>query len=74
VANVSGLAGVELMLETSRGLPCDFMATAPSCVPATTMETAGSELNVADIEALLDHPRVVGLGEMMNYPGSNCRR
>jgi adenine deaminase len=69
VANVLGLAGVELMLETSRGLPCDFMATAPSCVPATTMETAGSELNIADIEALLDLPRVVGLGEMMNYPG-----
>jgi adenine deaminase len=69
VANVLGLAGVELMLETSRGLPCDFMATAPSCVPATTMETAGSELNIDDIELLLDLPQVVGLGEMMNYPG-----
>ena len=69
VANVLGLAGVELMLENSRGLPCDFMATAPSCVPATTMETAGSELNIDDIESLLDLPRVVGLGEMMNYPG-----
>ncbi len=69
VANVLGRAGVELMLEASRGLPCDFMATAPSCVPATTMETAGGELNVSDIETLLNHPQVVGLGEMMNYPG-----
>jgi adenine deaminase len=69
VANVLGLAGVELMLESSRGLPCDFLATAPSCVPATIMETAGNELNSAEIETLLDNHQVVGLGEMMNYPG-----
>ena len=69
VANVLGIDGVKMMLDASLGLSCDFFATAPSCVPATIMETAGSELNTADIEALLDLPEVVGLGEMMNYPG-----
>jgi len=69
IANVLGMAGVELMLYSSHGLSCDFFATAPSCVPATIMETAGSELKLNEIEALLDHPQVVGLGEMMNYPG-----
>ena len=69
MANVLGIDGVKMMLDASQGLSCDFFATAPSCVPATIMETAGSELNTADIEALLDLPEVVGLGEMMNYPG-----
>lgn len=69
VANVLGTAGVKLLLEASRGLPCDFYATAPSCVPATMMETAGSELDAAKVEALLDQQQVIALGEMMNYPG-----
>ncbi|MDZ4131495.1 MAG: adenine deaminase [Dethiobacteria bacterium] len=69
IANVSGLAGVRLMLDASQGLPCDYYSTAPSCVPATAMETAGSELNAAEVTELLGDSKVVGLGEMMNYPG-----
>ncbi len=69
IANVSGLSGVRLMLDAAQGLPCDYYSTAPSCVPATAMETAGSELNVIEVTELLGDPRVVGLGEMMNYPG-----
>lgn len=69
IANVLGIAGIELMLEASANLPCDFFTTIPSCVPATKMETSGAEINSAQIEKLLAYPGVVGLGEMMNYPG-----
>lgn len=69
IANVLGFRGVMLMLDAAENLPCDFFMTAPSCVPATEMETAGAELNLIEIMELLKHPRIVGLGEMMNYPG-----
>ena len=69
IANVLGIAGIELILEASANLPCDFFTTIPSCVPATKMETSGAEINSAQIEKLLAYPGVVGLGEMMNYPG-----
>lgn len=69
IANVLGVKGVEIMLEAAKGLPCDFFSTVPSCVPATSMETAGAEINAAQVEDLLHYPGIVGLGEMMNYPG-----
>ena len=69
IANVLGTDGVDLMMAAAEGLPCDFFFTVPSCVPATAMETAGAELNAEQAAHLLKHPRVVGLGEMMNYPG-----
>lgn len=69
IANVLGIEGVNLMLNAASGLPCDFFSTAPSCVPATDLETSGGEVTAEEVEQLLDHPRVVGLGEMMNYPG-----
>ncbi|MFO7952991.1 MAG: adenine deaminase [Bacillota bacterium] len=69
IANVLGADGVKLMLEASEEAPCDFFATVPSSVPSTDMETAGGEINSAMVKELLAHPRVVGLGEMMNYPG-----
>jgi len=69
IANVMGAEGVALMLAASEGLPCDFFATVPSCVPTSLMETAGGEINAAQVTELMAHPRVVGLGEMMNYPG-----
>jgi len=68
-ANVMGVEGVALMLAASAGLPCDFFATVPSCVPTSGMETSGGEINAEQVSTLLAHPRVVGLGEMMNYPG-----
>jgi adenine deaminase len=69
IANVLGLAGVRYILDASAGLPLYVYVMAPSCVPATHMETAGAELTAADIEAILAHDRVLGLAEMMNYPG-----
>ena len=69
IANVLGLAGVRYILDASEGLPLHVYVMAPSCVPATHMETAGAELTAADIEQLWAHERVIGLAEMMNFPG-----
>jgi adenine deaminase len=69
IANVLGLDGVRYILEASEGLPLKVYVMLPSCVPATQMETAGAELSAADLATLLDHPRVLGLAEMMNFPG-----
>ncbi len=69
IANVLGMDGIRLMLAASAGLPVDFFFMLPSCVPATAMETAGAILSAADLLALKDDPRVLGLAEMMNYPG-----
>ncbi|MBT8763123.1 adenine deaminase [Desulfohalobiaceae bacterium Ax17] len=69
IANVLGTSGVRYMLEASEGLPISIFIMAPSCVPATHLETAGATLSSDDIATLLDHPRVLGLAEMMNFPG-----
>jgi len=69
VANVAGLAGVQWLLEASEGLPLAVLVMAPSCVPATHLATAGGDLDVADLEVLASHPRVIGLAEVMNVPG-----
>jgi adenine deaminase len=69
IANVLGLAGVRYILEASEGLPLQVYVMAPSCVPATHMETAGAVLTAADIEELLADERVIGLAELMNFPG-----
>jgi adenine deaminase len=69
IANVHGLEGVRYMLEASEGLPLTVFVMAPSCVPATPMGTAGATLEAEDLETLLAHPRVLGLAEVMNFPG-----
>ena len=69
IANVLGLAGVRYILDASEGLPLSVYVMAPSCVPATHMETAGAELSAADIQGLWSQERVIGLAEMMNFPG-----
>lgn len=69
IANVLGIEGVKLMMTSAEKLPCDFFSTVPSCVPATDMETAGAEITAKQVESLLKYPRIIGLGEMMNYPG-----
>jgi adenine deaminase len=69
IANVHGMEGIRFMLEAARGNPLSIYVMAPSCVPATHMETAGTDLNADDLAALLDDPAVLGLAEMMNYPG-----
>lgn len=69
IANVAGIKGVRFMLDATRNLPVNYYVQAPSCVPATSFEHAGAELGREELAALLGDPRVLGLGEMMNYPG-----
>ena len=69
IANVLGVDGVRYMIEVGKKSPFKFYFGAPSCVPATTFETAGATLNSDDIEELLSSDDIKYLGEMMNYPG-----
>ncbi len=69
IANVHGIEGVRYMLAASEGLPLSVFVMAPSCVPATHLETNGATLDARDLRPLLDEPRVLGLAEMMNFPG-----
>ncbi|MDX6729493.1 MAG: adenine deaminase [Baekduia sp.] len=69
IANVLGVEGVRWMLDASEGLDLSVFVMAPACVPASPLETAGARLEAADLLLLAGHPRVLGLAEMMNYPG-----
>ena len=69
IANVCGLKGVEYMIENAKDAKLKFNFGAPSCVPATTFETAGAVLNAEDVAQLLARPDIRYLSEMMNYPG-----
>ncbi len=70
IANVCGMQGVEYMIENGNQVPFKFYFGAPSCVPATPFETAGGEINAADIENLMARPEIHYLAEMMNWPGT----
>ena len=70
IANVCGMDGVEYMIENGKQVPFHFFFGAPSCVPATPFETAGGEINAADIENLMSRPEIRYLAEMMNWPGT----
>lgn len=69
IANVSGMAGVAYMISASEHIPMSIYYVVPSCVPSTPFDEAGGCLSHEDIQSFLSHPMVVGLGEMMNYPG-----
>lgn len=69
IANVCGSDGINYMIEASKGLPLDVYFAIPSCVPATDFDEAGARLEAKDIEPFYSNPRVVGLGEVMNYVG-----
>ncbi len=71
IGNVLGRAGIETLLELTRDCPLDFYVMIPSCVPATNMETSGAVLNAEDVAYLAGRypERVLGLAELMNYPG-----
>ncbi len=70
IANVFGLPGVRLMDEDAQRVPLKMMITTPSCVPAVPgFEDAGAMLSPDDIAETMQWEHVVGLGEMMNYPG-----
>jgi adenine deaminase len=70
IANVHGVEGIRYMLDASEGLPLQVLVQLPSCVPATPMGTAGATLEADDLVPLLAHPRVLGLAEVMNFPGA----
>ena len=70
IANVMGLKGVEFFLNYTEGIPLNIYFMLPSCVPATNMETNGATVKVMDMIGFIEkYPRVLGLGEVMNYPG-----
>ena len=69
IANVCGMEGVQFMINNGKTVPFKFHFGAPSCVPATTFETAGATLNAAAIEKLLEKEEIKYLSEMMNFPG-----
>ncbi len=69
IANVCGKEGVDYMIENGKKVPLKFYFGAPSCVPATTFETAGAVLDVNDVRDLLERDDILYLAEMMNWPG-----
>lgn len=69
IANVTGLEGVDFMIQNGKKVPFYFNFGAPSCVPATTFETAGAHLGPKEVENLLSRGEILYLSEMMNYPG-----
>ena len=69
IANVCGIEGVNYMINNGKKVPFHFNFGAPSCVPATSFETAGAIIDSNQIDALLSRPEIKYLSEMMNYPG-----
>ncbi|SMC27603.1 Adenine deaminase [Desulfacinum hydrothermale DSM 13146] len=69
IANVLGVAGIRYLLGAAGKLPVDLFFMLPSCVPASPLETSGAVLRGADLQTLRSHPRVLGLAEVMNFPG-----
>lgn len=69
IANVCGMHGIEYMIENAKGAGLSFFFGAPSCVPATSFESAGATINAGDIQSLMKRNDIWYLSEMMNYPG-----
>ena len=69
IANVLGVKGVDFMIENGKKVPLKFNFGAPSCVPATSFESAGAIINADDIKKMMENPDILYLAEMMNYPG-----
>ncbi|MBK9254151.1 MAG: adenine deaminase [Saprospiraceae bacterium] len=69
IANVLGVEGVQFMLDNAKSALLKFHFGAPSCVPATSFETAGAIINSEDVRQLLELKEIHYLSEMMNYPG-----
>lgn len=70
IANVCGLDGIEYILNSTEKMPLNAYIMLPSCVPATNFENSGAVLKAENLEKFINHPRVLGLGEMMDYPGT----
>ena len=69
ITNVMGTDGIDYMLAATEGLPMDTLFMIPSCVPASSLDESGADLDYRDIDSFFSHGRVLGLAEMMNFPG-----
>lgn len=69
IANVIGAEGIAYFLDCATRTVMDIRVNLSSCVPATAFETAGARLELSDLEPFIGHPKVIGLAEMMNFPG-----
>ncbi|HEV2556342.1 MAG TPA: adenine deaminase [Bosea sp. (in: a-proteobacteria)] len=69
IANVLGVEGIAYFLQCAQAMRMDLRVNLSSCVPATHLETAGARLEAGDLTPMMDHPKVIGLAEFMNFPG-----
>jgi adenine deaminase len=69
ISNVLGAEGIRYFLECAEAMRMDLRVQLSSCVPATHLETAGARLEAGDLTPMMDHPKVIGLAEFMNFPG-----
>ena len=69
IANVCGLEGLKFVMDWAQKLPLDMLFMAPSCVPATNLETSGARISAKEVSEILAYTDVIGLGEVMNCPG-----
>jgi adenine deaminase len=69
ITNVCGIKGIRYFLDSASQLVMDLRVQLSSCVPSTHMETTGARLSASDLIPFMDHPKVIGLAEFMNYPG-----
>lgn len=69
ITNVLGLAGLKYILDSNRYTPLTIYVMLPSCVPATNMETSGARIEAVHLAKWLRHKYIIGLAEVMNYPG-----
>ncbi|SHJ20036.1 Adenine deaminase [Dethiosulfatibacter aminovorans DSM 17477] len=69
IANVCGLKGIKFMMDATSDIPLNVFFMLPSCVPATEFETSGAKLDAEDLKTLMGESIVLGLGELMDYPG-----
>lgn len=70
IANVCGLDGLEYIIDETKDLPAHVYVMLPSCVPCTPFETSGAILKACDYKEMINNPRVLGLGEMMDFVGT----
>ena len=69
IANVMGIDGIQYMIDSTKDTELDIFIMLPSCVPSTQHESSGAVLKAGDLKEFYSNPRVLGLGELMNYPG-----
>ncbi|MBC7462183.1 MAG: adenine deaminase, partial [Thermoleophilia bacterium] len=68
IGNVLGVEGTKWFMDSAEGAPLSCWFMVPSCVPASEFESAGAHIDLAGMEQLLEHPRALGVGELMNFP------